>query len=35
VTLPSGSLALAVMGTLAGEVKEAPLVGEVMAAVGG
>ena len=35
VTLPSESLAVAVMGTMAGAVKEAPLVGEAMATVGG
>ena len=35
VTLPSESFAVAVMGTFAGAVKEAPLVGEVMATVGG
>jgi hypothetical protein len=34
-TLPSESFASAVIGTLAGEVKEAPLVGEVMATNGG
>ena len=34
VTLPSVSLAVAVIGTLAGEVKEAPSVGEAMATVG-
>ena len=35
VTVPSESLAVAMMGTLAGEVKDAPFVGEVMATVGG
>ena len=35
VTLPSESLAVAMMGTMAGTVKEAPLVGDVMATVGG
>ena len=35
VTLPSESLAVAIMGTFAGAVKDAPLVGDVMATVGG
>jgi hypothetical protein len=35
VTLPSESAALALMGTMAGAVNEAPLVGEVIETVGG